>query len=267
MTLTCDKQLDQIPSAKVMVPNGLGVGESVRMTVTQAPITESAESGAGKVVARTYWGSSETVPAGQPRVTKGSSPPETAREPDPRPVRAYWPVGYSGEKVAGPESKVSGRYTLTTNYCGGTSIALDNEQEFLGPVDLVGGANKVDITKPITVKWRAVPGALGYVVTAYGGREGESITWTSGSDPDLALEVENRALAPEEREDYLARGILLPPGVDSCTIPAGIFTDSTGVMLLVTAVGRDKVQTSLNIDTGVIVRSTLSVPLHIKSAK
>lgn len=256
----------QAASARVDVPEGLGVGPSVKLVVNAqvglgAAVGSSSTSPA-KVTSKTYWGSSNAVIWGQPKVEEIIvTPPARDRIAS----YAYWPAGNNDEKVAGASARVAGKYTLTTNYCEQAAITLTDAQNYLAPINLLGLSDKIDLEKPIKVKWTPVARAVGYVVTAFGGNAKESITWTSSSKPEVALDITNSPVGKENLDGYIKDKVLLPPYLSVCTIPAGIFKGSASVMITVTAVGTDIIQQGQDIDTQVLVRSIASVPITMDS--
>ena len=264
--LTSPKPLDKgvVPSAGVDVPEGLGVGPAVKLRVNAQVglgATAGSPSALAKIASKTYWGSSDTVPWGQPKVEEIAATP---REKDSISTYAYWPVGDTDEKVAGSDARVAGKYTLTTNYCGGAAVTLTNAQNYLAPINLLGLSDKIDLAKPIKVKWTPVPRAVGYVVTAFGGNAKESVTWTSSSKPEIAFAIQNTPVTKEDAGRYVKDGILLPSYLSVCTIPAGIFQGATTVVFTVTALGADVIQPGTDADTHVLVRSIVSIPITVE---
>jgi len=252
--------------ARVDVPEGLGVGPSVKLVVNaQVGLggpTGSSSTAPAKVTSKTYWGSSNAVVWGQPKVEEVTVTP---RARDQIASYAYWPAGNRDEKVAGASARVAGKYTLTTNYCGQVAVTLTDAQNYLAPINLLGLSDKIDLEKPIKVKWTPVSRAVGYVVTAFGGNAKESITWTSSSKPDVALAITNTPVAKGDMDGYIKDRVLLPSYLSVCTIPAGIFKGSASVVITVTAVGTDIIQHGQDIDTQVLVRSIASLPITMDS--
>ncbi|MCX6344856.1 MAG: hypothetical protein NT018_07260 [Armatimonadetes bacterium] len=264
MSLTSANRTDEIPSVKVTVPEGLKVGPFVKLRVEfpkPAPATAVKPADSSKMKTKIYWGGSETIPSGQPKIEDAASDTSDTQQSG---SFAYWPIGYSGEKVPGPNSKLAGKYSLTSNYCGETSITLDNQQSFLEGINLIGLGDTVDTAKPIKISWKKIPRAVGYIVNAFGGNDKESIYWTSCSDPDKASEIETSPVTKDVTASYLSKKLLLKPDTTSCTIPAGVFKGSTDIMITVTAVGTDKIQTGDDMDTQVLVRSIASAALTVK---
>ncbi len=128
------------------------------------------------------------------------------------------------------------------------------------PDDL--GSN-IDLDKPVTIHWKAVPNAKAYLVTAYGGGNKNAMMWVSSANPEWVSgeDLASRAIPTQEMDKLVKDGILLPGTARSCTIPAKVFSGATGAMMIVTAFGRDVVQHKDDIETDVIVRSTATIPL------
>lgn len=267
MNIESPKRTAEVPSAVVNVPEGLKVGPSVKLVVEypKAPTTDpkAKPAEASKVVTKTYWGSADSIPAGQPKVEETST--TSAASPDaaqPASI-AYWPLGIYKEKLPGDDSKLAGNYSLATNYCGDASVTIREEQEFLAPVSISDLPPTLDPEKPFKISWAKIPRALGYIVNAIGGDEKQTIIWTSSSDLSVSFSVEANALDKTTVESYLKKKILLPPDATSCTIPVGVFHGDGNAIVTVTAIGSDTVQAGTDIDTQVIVRSSASIPLNI----
>lgn len=252
--------------AEVALPEGLKMGESARLTIDHRwrPNGGEAELDTSGVV-KTYWGCAEAAPQGQPKVTGGALPakpdaPDVARADTlPKGSYAYWPTQDAPPLPA--EAATSGTYTLTTNYAGGASVTLGEEQAFLDTIDLIGVSRKPDLSKPLKVSWSPVAGAVAYIVDACGGAGAESVNWTSSADPREAEGIDARPLVAEEVAKLIERKVLLPADATSCVAPAGIFAGSKSVFLTVTAIGADKVEAKDGVETRVLVRSQVSVPL------
>jgi hypothetical protein len=267
MDLWSDATADAQSSARVTVPAGLKLEGPVKLTVDlkwKPPASTPASTGTGDdgVLTSSYWGCGETIRQGQPKVSvSGQTPPDPTPSAPALPTGsyAYWP-GYDGKPLK-PEASAVGTYTLDANYGGTASVTLGPEQDFLGTVHLVGVPKKFDLEKPLVVKWKPVPRALAYILNACGGNAGETVTWTSSADRLAAQGIEDRPFSASEITELINAKVLLPPNATTCTIPSGIFKGSDSVFLTVTAIGADKVETRGNVETRVLVRSTVSVPI------
>ena len=162
------------------------------------------------------------------------------------------------------DSTCPGIYNLTTNYCGGTTITFDKQQDFLAPIDLVSPGSDVDLAKTIKIDWKSVPNAVAYLLTAFGGNDKLMVTWTSSFDPNPPMDLAFRAISKEQLDKYLEGCVLIPADKTSCCIPVGIFKEVGNAMLTVTAIGVDKIQTKDGIQTNVVVRSNATAMLGEK---
>jgi len=266
--LVSSAKADRLSKALVDVPEGLKVTSPIQLLVGLTQTVKAADRPDAKLkfVVKTYWGSANEIPQGQPRVSM-SNEAATAATSDKLPGASY---AYWSPELAKPleeDAAASGTYKLTTNYCGGTSVTLEPDQDFLAPIDLVGIAKKADLGKPIKITWKTVPRALAYLVTATGGSALESISWTSSADPDAARGIEDRPLTRAEIASCVEKKVLLAPHTVTCTIPAAVFKGSKSVFVNVTAFGPDKVQVADGVETRVIVRSTAGIPVFGTSYK
>jgi hypothetical protein len=286
MDLTSDKKVDAKSTAQCAVPEGMLLGPKVDLQIDlpvvakPTPEGEAPEGKGGEVqkfTIKMYWYCGESVAEGQPRVLDsdamlkgmGVDPAKMQQMMKSMPrggslvddtSHAYWPGDKA--KPIKDESHTPGQYDLTTNYCGGTSVAFAETQDFLAPIELVQpGKGKIDLEKTIQLEWKPVPNALAYILTAFAGKEHEMVMWTSASDPDAAKDFMTNPLSGAQLKTLLDNGVLLQPTKTDCRIPAGIFKDMGMPMLTVTAIGEDKVQEKDGIRTVITVRSTATAML------
>ncbi len=243
-------------TASVKVPDGLKTAPELRLQVTGSLPKPAAATQAPALVE--YWGSGRQIGEDQPKITK---PAPAAAPPEGFPDRsyAYWPPANS--KPLENDAELAGDYSFKTSYCGGAQVTLAEGQSFLDPINIISTGD-FDLDKPVTIRWKPVPNAVGYLLKAYGGDAGKTISWTSSCRPELAADIDYRPVSKSDLESYIKLGVLLPSYVVSCTIPAGVFKGSDGVILVMTAVGKDILQQDNGAETWVVIRSTASVPLH-----
>ncbi|MCX8052961.1 MAG: hypothetical protein N3B12_04065 [Armatimonadetes bacterium] len=268
MDLYSSNKADHLSKAEVNVPDGLKLTNPVPLVVDLRRTDEPSnrDEAGSRFAVKTYWGSTEKVPVGQPRVSMSDEPtkvPQLEKLPDTS--HAYWSTDFGKPLEANVSAR--GTYKLVTNFSGSISVTLDSDQDFLDPIELVGVHKKADLTKPVRISWRPVPRALGYLVSATGGTSGESINWTSSADPDVLTGIEERSLTRSEIANLIENRVLLPPDVVTCTIPAGVFKGSKSVFVNVIAFGPDKVQITDGIQTRIIIRSTTGIPIFGTSYK
>lgn len=248
--------------ASVYVPDGLKISGPVQMQMDNSVLKRKATD-SRKFALLEYWGIGREIGANQPKVTNpdgAQAAADSSAEKMPDQSYAYWPLQNS--KPLDDAASVAGTYAIKTNFCGDSTVTLGKDQDFLDPINITSTEKDPDLTKPIVIRWKPVANVAGYILKAYGGTDAQTITWTSSSDLDLARGIDYRPLSKEDAEKYIKTGVMIPSYVASCTIPAGVFKGATSVMLVMTAVGKDLIQTKDGTETRVIVRSTASVPLH-----
>ncbi len=250
--------------AQAVLPSGLKLASPTDMVVDRTglvPPETDKSAGSETYITKTYWGSSEAIQENQPQTTKsaGSIQP-AAPENLPTASYAYWPPVNAKPLDSGVSAV--GDYSITTDFAGSTSIAVDASQDFMGAVQLRRIPHKADMEKPLRIKWKPVANALAYLVTATGGNNTETVVWISSSSPDAPVSnIEYRPLSKDELDKLVQSGALLPATATNCTIPGGIFTGSRSVLLTVVAIGQDKVELKDGVETRVIVRSIASAPV------
>lgn len=191
------------------------------------PYSVPADDGTNKQNAsfKVYWGSSASVPAGQPLlVTPGMVMPGY--------YRPNWPLSlYVTSGSFSSPIGVSGSYRISAEQNFAQSWESPATQSMLAPVSVnEPSIIAVNALQPIHVSWEGVPGAIGYLVVADSlhdakNSHGQQATWTSASQPIVF-----------EAVDYHVP-YLLPPTVHDVTIPAGIFRGCNTVLIRVLAHG------------------------------
>lgn len=263
-TLFSDRTAGPGAYAWVNVPQSLGAGQRVALTIqrqtAQDKSTESDQSAAPKITQKTYWGSTDEIPKDQPRV--GTYAQSASAQTLPDKSIAYWPS--PTDRGLESSGTVPGAYTLDTNFAGATTVTLGPEQAFIPSIQFDTDADSYQLDKAIKIKWKPVPKALGYLLTAFGGTRDQSITWTSSAVPDVSDGLADRAISAEELKSLLDKKVLLPPESTTVTIPAGVFSGATGAMISVTAFGPDLIQDKGAFETRVIVRSMANIVLMAK---
>lgn len=243
-------------TASLIVPDGLKTASELRLQITDSLPKPSEDAPAPALVE--YWGCGRQIGADQPRITRPAPRAAPPRE-IPDKSYAYWPPPNS--VPLDDAAELPGTYTFKTNYCGGAQVTLTKDQNFLDPIDITT-AGEFDLEKPMTIRWKPVPNAVGYLLRAYSGDTTRTVTWTSSVKPELAAGIEYCPVTKSDLENYIKQGVLLPSYVVTCTIPAGVFKGCEGVILVMTAVGRDVRQQDNDAEAWVVIRSTASLPLH-----
>ncbi len=176
-----------------------------------------------------YWGCSETVKAGQPKVvnletaTLGElakffeSRRATQRGTHAAVGRPVWPnkVDYrvlpAGASIAG-EHAFSGQ-GVPENF----KFSVPAAQDLMPEIKL----RQTDKGNHLLLEWNAIPHARAYFLGSMGGREGEEATmviWTSSELPDSGFGLfdyqTNKAV-----DQWLKDRVLLPPATTKCAVP------------------------------------------------
>lgn len=202
-----------------------------------------------------YWGSSETVKEGQPRVIKWggltdeqkAAMKESARNTQAASsyfYKAGWTTGYwPTEKQKGDigmDASLVGKYSLTTSYTGNVEIEAPSNVTFLDPISITAPnlEKKIDFKKAMTFNWNAIPNCLG----TYGwifAMEGKNtlVLWSSSEVFDDSLMGEMGFLQMAQVRDYVSRTMFMPGTATRVSVPAGIFVNADMVMMQMAGYG------------------------------
>ncbi|MGC8862725.1 MAG: hypothetical protein ACP5R5_08110 [Armatimonadota bacterium] len=280
--------------ARLNVPPGLKQGSKLDLALYRpkptrgkegpGSDTDSAEEESSlKATMKIYWGCSDTVRPGQPRIIKWESLTPEARELTRKQTRAmekggesyfykpdwttgYWPTQKQPGKIA-PDASLVGRYELVTNYTGGVAIEAPSNVDFLAPFDLTSPNTDepLALDKSIQLAWKQIPNALGIYVSVVG-MEGKStiVMWNcSETEADTAgLNWDYMQMA--EVRDLVQKGVMLKGEATSCSIPAGIFKDCSTAFLTMIAYGPGAALDKTNPLPRIQTKSTFSMPLVTK---
>jgi hypothetical protein len=191
-----------------------------------------------------YWGCSEEVRKGQPRVldTEKMNPADFGKAmsgirathqypPSPRSgwIFADWPNRKNRTEVP-KDSSLPGDHFVHGNYVPDIRFAIGTRHDFMAPVEFTSTSGT--LADPIRFDWREIPTAIGYYSVAMGNndRDGEMIIWSSSEIPDASFGLMDY-LTPGDVQKFIKEKIVMPPGTTTCTIPRGIFKDTGGPML------------------------------------
>lgn len=248
------------PDAKHDIPPAQRMGPSIPLdTPRTEPVQRSPgrersddqeppEPPKGRILL--YWGCSETVRPGQPRVLDlaKAGPSEymkifsgrsggRAVPPGPRKGFTYgtWPNQKKPERVPADASLV-GDHKVAGNYTPDIPFRLDERRDFMAPVEFT----KVEGSPKDTVRfeWRSIPTATGYFMMAMGSDSGgnDMVYWSSSEVPEPGWALMD--YLPNSLVDkYIKEKVVLEPSVTRCAIPKGVFGKSEGGMLRFIAYG------------------------------
>lgn len=243
-------------TASIVPPAGLKQGNKLDLELYRPKGEKSEEPVRGFEPDKTpdytikiYWGSSETVREGQPKIIKwtGLTPEqqevmkEKAREMNARNSYFYkpnWTTGYwPTKKQPGQidkDASLVGKYSLTTNYTGNVEIEAPSNVDFLAPINMSSPnlENKLDLNKFIPFQWAQIPNALG-LNGGIMGMEGNNtmILWNSSEVFVDGLMGDMGFLQMAEVRDYVEKTVFMAGDRTSVTVPAGIFANADFVMM------------------------------------
>lgn len=199
-----------------------------------------------------YWGCSEEVRPGQPRVLDTAKINNTAfakamqghrpsRQYPPTPRRGWiyseWPNRESDIEVPA-DASLQGPHFIHGNYIPHIKFTLGPKHDIMKPVEfssVTGG-----LKDSIHFQWKAIPTAIGYfaVAMAHNQETGEMIVWSSSDifEPGWGL---LDYLPSRDVRRFIKKKVVMPASVTSCVIPKGIFKGAGGASLQFIAWGPD----------------------------
>jgi hypothetical protein len=220
--------------------------ETAKFTSQFVMSTEAIERNAPKKLLL-YWGCGDRVRAGQPRhldmTTESSTSPATGlkgravAEPFPSLDSgvATWPNSTS-RSVVPKEASLVGKHALSgDNIPANMQFDLKAKQDFMPALAINVNGIKGSAT---TLNWSRIATAQGYFLMATAKNNREIVIWTSSELPEpgwgLMDYASNESLTQWKRDK-----IVLAPNQTSCSIPAGIFSQTGDAMLNGIAYGEE----------------------------
>lgn len=244
--------------AYVTPPAGLKQGNRLDLDIYRPKAEEGAASGGPgefnpdadpNFTIKIYWGSSETVRPGQPKIIKWTGLTAEQKEAmrkqakearsaagsyfyKPNWTTAYWPTPKQPGKIAMDASLV-GNYVLTTNYTGNVAIEAPQNVNFLAPIDMSSPdlSKKIDFTTFIPFKWIQIANALGLYASIMG-MEGRNtlILWSSSEVFKDGLMGDMGFLQMAEVREFVTQTVFMAGDRTNVTVPAGIFRNADFTM-------------------------------------
>ena len=238
------------PEATHDIPPGLEMGKTLPLLIPErerpARGEEPQERKAEKPRVRMlfYWGCSEAVRPGQPRVldTEKMSMADFGRAmagrsgsgpapPSPRSGWAYaeWP-NRQDQKDVPKSGSLTGAHFVHGNYSPEIKFSVGERHDFMAPVEFT--SVRGGLADSIAFEWKTIPTAIGYFAMAVGHSEktGETILWSSSDaqEPGYGL---MGYLPPADVNRFIRDRVVMGPAVTSCRIPRGIFKEAGGAAL------------------------------------
>lgn len=257
-------QTNPAPAADHLPPAGLNMGASLPLvTPKAAPKPEREEPGEipqeyrkpqGKILI--FWGCGEHAKPGQPVVidfatlaagqapaglsalrgltVSAQNPPSQTRN------KTYgdWPNEKSRISVPANGSLV-GAHTVKGDYSPQIDFKLDEDQDFLGPLNLTTNAKQPGGW--VNLGWNLVGNAQGYLASAIGGSEarggGATMVLWSSSETGAAGFVMPEYLSNGDITRLVASKTLMGPATKACTVPKEVIDAMPQGLVQMTAYG------------------------------
>ena len=203
-----------------------------------------------------YWGSSETVKEGQPKIITWSGISEDQRATMREKMRqanlsdssyfykegwttGYWPTKSQPGNIDKSASLV-GKYALNTTYCGNVEIEAPSNVEFLDPIEITGpDINKrIDLKKSIALQWKSIPNLLGQHASIMA-MEGKTtmIIWLSSEVLAEEIMGDQGFMQMAEVREKVEKNIFMAGDRTSVNVPAGIFQNADFAMMQMAGYG------------------------------
>lgn len=241
-----------IPTAQNMGPSLLLLPVQAQPSAHQ-PGRESADEMPERPKGRIlfYWGCSETVRPGQPRVldfAKAEAPDygkfmmgRAVRDSGAKavPGHAVWPNEKQRQKVPANAS-LTGQHALSGEGLPASfKFAVGQAQDFMPKLALATQGSGASATQ---VSWPGLATARAYFLNAMSGSddagEAEMVIWSSSEVPEPGWGLMDYA-SNANVDQWLKEKVLLPASQTRCAIPAGIFAKAQGAMLRGIAYGQE----------------------------
>lgn len=238
------------------IPPGQKMGSSLPLLPVPKPqpggtapdtTPESVEQQKPKGRLLLYWGCSEAVRAGQPRILDmatagpmdfakffvGRYAPE--RGATAQPGRAIWPNERDRQRVP-KDASLQGEHAVSGEGVPPSfRFGIPERQDFMERLNLAAPG---DPKGSIAASWNAVATARAYFLSAMGGNGDDMVLWSSSEVPEAGLGLLDY-LANAQIDQWVKEKVLLPATTQKCAIPSGIFANAGGAMVRGIAYGNE----------------------------
>lgn len=248
------------PNADEFIPPGQKMGGSLhlltptgsklsRQEVTQDESPESEqEKPKGRILM--YWGCSDKVRAGQPKVLDmaTATPQQYAsffkafniNSPrGPRPAAGWtyarWPHEKDNQPVPKDSSLVGG-HAVKSNYAPEIRFDVPQMQDYMDPIIFTEKTARPG--EAVSLRWKSIPTASGYFSMAMGGMgENEMVIWVSSETPHMGWTMMD-FIPTGEVHRLVKDKVVMPASITECKIPKDVFKDGEGMLQFI-AYGHD----------------------------
>ncbi|MBT9471830.1 MAG: hypothetical protein V4514_04265 [Pseudomonadota bacterium] len=257
LQLGSSRKAPAAPAAEHVPPAALRAGQSLplltpraqpkqRVEETPAAMPENYKPKGRMLI---FWGCGQHAKAGQPividfaKMAAGQAPAGlealsrslavTAMQP-PSPGRnatyGEWPNEKTRITVPAGGSLI-GDHLIRGNYSPDIQFALTPGQDFLGPLQLTSNAASGQLS------WNPVANARGYLATAVGAGEDETMVMWSSSEIQASAFALPEYLSNADLARLVASKALMGPAVTNCTIPQEVLRIAPQAMVQLAAYG------------------------------
>ena len=230
--------------ASQTIPPGMKMGDAlplvppVRLEATRKDKDEpelppNFEKPKGRILI--YWGCSEAVRPGQPRVIDLSGDPSkfgtafSGRFAPDRSVRvtdkhAVYPNDRNTVNLSKGSSLVGDHQLIGDGIPASMRFSLNQSQDLMPAIDLQTNG---PATGSISLNWPVVSQAKAYFLSAFGSNGDDMIIWSSSEVADAGMGLMDY-LPNATIDKWLRERVLLEPTVTNCAVPQGIFAGKQG---------------------------------------
>lgn len=241
--------------ASQTIPPGQSMGQSLTLLPVEATPSKPAqglkenydvpEQPKGRILF--YWGCSDAVRSGQPRVLDYSvaGAEEYGKFMTGRGVRqrgasatpgnAIWPNPQHRQSVPKGTSLVGQHSLAGEGLPASLKFTVPETQDIMPPLAFAASGGGSNAT---LIKWPTISTAKAYFLNAMGGNEQEMVIWSSSELPEPGWGLMDY-LGNANLDQWLTDKVLLPAAQTQCAIPSGIFGKSDGAMVQGIAYGLD----------------------------
>jgi len=290
-------------TASIVPPSGLQLGQKLDLDIFRPKPAQPAGGGGGTgssssngappdLTIKFYWGSSDTVQPGQPKIfnlatmTPGQQMEMASHMKGMNPMASggasggnyfykdgwttgYWPTDAEPGDIP-DNASMAGTFNLNTSFAGNCTIDAPSNVDFLAPITMTSPdlSVKPALDAALAFQWNQIPNALGEYAKAIG-FEGKStlIIWSSADVFDDTLLGNTDYMQMSEVNDAVSKHIFMPGDSTHMTIPAGIFANSEMMMLNMVGYGPGSASSAGSPVPRIQTKTTLSVMVNNKKGR
>jgi hypothetical protein len=198
----------------------------------------------GRVVV--YWGCSATVKPGQPYLFDAAKASQQdyvnfisgrhsrSRGAAATPGNSIWPNDQSRSRIP-KTSSLQGDHSVAGDVPPSLKFAISQQQDFMPPLGLNSAGA---LSGSVTLAWRSLPTARGYMLTAFATKGEDMIIWSASEPRDPGWGIMDYA-SNAQVDTWIRDKAALPPSASNCAIPAGIFAGAESVVAQGIAYGNE----------------------------